>query len=553
MIVDNFAGGGGTSSGLEAAFGRPVDVAINHDPVALAMHRANHPNTRHLCESVWDVDPRSIKGAIGLVWLSPDCFPAGTMILTDRGYRAIETIVEGDCVLTHTGRWRRVYATMKSVKPVRQIDIQGTPAITASDEHPFFARAMHNVWNNDHRRYERTLLTPEWVAAKDLRTGGAPMNAAGGDRHFCATPCHFDPLPIPPVGGRGIEIDERLMWLAGRYVGDGWARIGDGRAELVITCGKDEADGLAANLALWPRSGTRAAANELAWHCRETDTACQFSTNHRGLVEWLRNEFGHGGAAKIFPAWSLSAPESLRRALLAGYVSADGCDFDTGANMITETVTISKALALSTKALAESLGFTATVSQPRRNSSNIQGRSVNARPSYLVRWREQPRRVQTVRDELHNWARVQRVSDPMPPMEVFNISVEEDETYIADGIVVHNCKHFSKAKGGTPVEKRIRGLAWVALRWAATKRPRVIMLENVEEFVTWGPVVRHEDGGYRPCPHRKGREFNAFVNALRRQGYAVEWRELRACDFGAPTIRKRFFMIARRDLSLIHI
>lgn len=110
-----------------------------------------------------------------------------------------------------------------------------------------------------------------------------------------------------------------------------------------------------------------------------------------------------------------------------------------------------------------------------------------------------------------------------------------------------DCKHFSKAKGGTPVEKRIRGLAWVALRWAAIKQPRVIMLENVEEFVTWGPVVRHEDGAHRPCPRRKGREFNAFVNALRRQGYAVDWRELRACDYGAPTIRKRFFLIARRD------
>lgn len=110
-----------------------------------------------------------------------------------------------------------------------------------------------------------------------------------------------------------------------------------------------------------------------------------------------------------------------------------------------------------------------------------------------------------------------------------------------------DCKHFSKAKGGKPVEKRIRGLAWVALRWAHIKRPRVVMLENVEEFVTWGPLAVQPDGTQRPCPRRKGQEFNAFVNALRRQGYSVEWRELRACDFGAPTIRKRFFLIARRD------
>lgn len=106
-----------------------------------------------------------------------------------------------------------------------------------------------------------------------------------------------------------------------------------------------------------------------------------------------------------------------------------------------------------------------------------------------------------------------------------------------------DCKHFSKAKGGKPVEKKIRGLAWVAVRWAATVRPRVICLENVEEFVTWGPLT--QDG--RPCPRNRGREFRAFVNALQRLGYAVEWRELRACDYGAPTSRKRLFLVARCD------
>lgn len=105
-----------------------------------------------------------------------------------------------------------------------------------------------------------------------------------------------------------------------------------------------------------------------------------------------------------------------------------------------------------------------------------------------------------------------------------------------------DCKHFSKAKGGKPVDKNIRGLAWVALKWAATVKPRVIMLENVEEFKTWGPLR-----GDRPDPDQKGRTFNCFVNALRKHGYQVDWRELRACDYGAPTIRKRFFLIARCD------
>ena len=106
-----------------------------------------------------------------------------------------------------------------------------------------------------------------------------------------------------------------------------------------------------------------------------------------------------------------------------------------------------------------------------------------------------------------------------------------------------DCKHFSKAKGGKPRDKRIRGLAWVAVRWAALVRPRVIILENVEEFQTWGPLL--DDG--TPCPARKGDTFRAFVGALHAQGYAVEWRELRACDYGAPTTRKRLFLIARCD------
>lgn len=110
-----------------------------------------------------------------------------------------------------------------------------------------------------------------------------------------------------------------------------------------------------------------------------------------------------------------------------------------------------------------------------------------------------------------------------------------------------DCKHFSKAKGCKPVEKKIRGLAWVVLRWAATVRPRIIMLENVEEFVTWGPLTTDVNGNCYPCKKNKGRTFNSFVNALRRQGYDVEWQEMRACNYGAPTIRKRLFLVARCD------
>ncbi|CZZ36314.1 C-5 cytosine-specific DNA methylase [Enterobacter hormaechei] len=141
-----------------------------------------------------------------------------------------------------------------------------------------------------------------------------------------------------------------------------------------------------------------------------------------------------------------------------------------------------------------------------------------------------------------------------------------------------DCRHFSKAKGSKPVEKEIRGLAWIVIRWALAVRPRVMMLENVEEFKTWGPLIVSADGGQHPDPERAGETFEAFcgmlsggipaghpalvecceflgiaADGMQAQqlvaglGYAVDYRELRACDFGAPTIRKRFFMVMRCD------
>ena len=105
-----------------------------------------------------------------------------------------------------------------------------------------------------------------------------------------------------------------------------------------------------------------------------------------------------------------------------------------------------------------------------------------------------------------------------------------------------DCKHFSKAKGAALRDRNIRGLAWIVLRWAGTVRPRVIMLENVEEFKTWGPVRKG-----KPVKKHAGKTFQKFIQQLEDLGYVVEYRELVAADYGAPTTRKRFALIARCD------
>ena len=122
-----------------------------------------------------------------------------------------------------------------------------------------------------------------------------------------------------------------------------------------------------------------------------------------------------------------------------------------------------------------------------------------------------------------------------------------------------DCKHFSKAKGGQPVSRKVRGLAWIVVKWAQKVKPRVIMLENVEEFQDWGPLVPacDKDGRVKidahgkvvlmPCGVNRGATFYRWVSRLENLGYQVDWKDLRACDYGAPTIRRRLFLVARCD------
>lgn len=106
-----------------------------------------------------------------------------------------------------------------------------------------------------------------------------------------------------------------------------------------------------------------------------------------------------------------------------------------------------------------------------------------------------------------------------------------------------DCRHHSKAKGGKPVDKQIRGLAWMAKRWAADVKPRMIFVENVIEFEDWGPLLSNN----KPCKLRKGVIFRRWLQSFRDLGYRIEYRRLRACDYGAPTTRQRLFIIARCD------
>lgn len=605
QVIVHFAGGGGSCRGITSATGRVPNHASNHCAVALSMHRANHHGTRHHIEDVFLVDPRPIirdGGPIGLAWFSPSCFPAGTMVLTEHGYAAIETLEIGTRVLTHLGRWRKITDTMQAVKPLWSVQAHGHPGLIASSEHPLYTRKLQRKWRTKPRGYERTLADPEWTAASKVEKG-----------HYVATPVSMEALPIPEMerthgAMTSFPVDERLLWLAGRYVGDGWTRFTKTRSEVMICCGYHEADELAKKLDMWPREGSKVANGELAWVRKNAPTSVVFTANSRALVQWLRTNFGHGVASKRFPAWAFGMEEFKQAALLEGYLSADGWSGnDVRGKVIRDATTVSPALAWSVKTLAASLGKACAVYRGREAGTTvIQGRTVNFKQNWCIRWRSavEATHTQTFADDTHRWAPVRKVSDLRREDIVYNISVEEDETYVVEGLVVHNCTHFSKAKGGQPLDKRIRGLVLVMLKWAKVKS-RIMFMENVEEVRTWGPLILMWKNGkqdWYPDPQQRGRTWQAFTAAMTTGvaadhpdlpffmevlagisyqevadalalpvthprvlkglearagikmkelvqgfGYDFEARELRASDYGAPTIRKRLYAVFRND------
>lgn len=546
LIVDNFAGGGGASQGIEQALGRPIDIAINHDAEAIAMHAANHPNTRHLCENVWSVDiEKETSGRpVGLAWFSPDCFVPGTLVITRRGLIPIEDVIVGEEVLTHKNRWRPVVSTHTHEAP-ETVEVRGYGhyGLITTPTHGFYSKRITTRYPNARKPNgartgpKRSLAeNPYWPEAHEM------------DGKLWATPHNVPPTPMPIP--EDIQLSDDFFYFLGRWMGDGSiTRLKTEKkhvrgmdpvttGDIDIACGQDELQSMREHFDAHPlRDGE---GRIVPYRVRETDTARHLVWGKQGLSDWLALNIGFSCETKQLPLWCLSLHEAWRSSILDGYVSADGHE---GAR--TETISVSKKLSIGVRLLVVSLGPAAALYYTPAKQYVIEGRTVQGLPAYRVGWRPDSQRITTISDGRHTFYPVREICSSGRRL-VVSLQVEEDESFVADGIVVHNCCHFSKAKGGKPVKKNIRGLAWVALRWAGIKKPRVIILENVEEFRDWGPVV---DG--QPCKRRKGMTFKRWCTQFRNLGYTVDWRELRACDYGAPTIRKRLFVVARLDVTKI--
>lgn len=535
--VDLFCGAGGTSSGLIDAvtsLGYEIKLtAINHWDVAIATHAKNHEDVRHFCQSIETLNPTDVikGGRLQLLVASPECFPAGTLVLTTEGYRPIESIRIGDLVLTHRNRWRRVTSLMISLKDTVTISGQGHTGLETTDEHPIYTRQR--------KSFHRPVRGNRWKWEDPVWTDAGKLNEL--KNRFWATPSKIEALTVPEVGGRGFEMTAEFMWLVGLWLAEGTVRIRPSNSEICISTGKHEADTVAAKLGGFNSAQSRAGKSELRWRRREVRTATLFETGHDGLARWLVDNFGRHSHGKRIPAWVYGLEPELRTALLTGYLQGDGSVERPSYSAKQTCQTVSRALAYGIKTLAATLGMRPSVHDRTPSRDTIEGRKVNIRPAYGVQWTIDPKRKESYDDGEHHWTRIKGVTPSRSAVEVFNLSVEEDESYVVEGIVVHNCTHHSRARGGKPRSDQKRADAWLLMRWIEKLYIENILIENVREFVDWGPLT----AAGKPDKRHKGEYFKAFIHQLR-INYTVDWKVINCADHGDPTTRERFFLIAKR-------
>lgn len=581
-VLDLFAGGGGSGDGILSAY-KLLDLKahgtfVNHSESAIKIHKHNHGGHTHLCTGVDDVDidtiyPEGTK--LHFLWGSPECFPVGTLILTkDKGMVPIEDVKVGCWVLTHQNRWRKVKRLFSKMAETVTLKGHGHYGLVTTREHPFYSKRITRRWDvvnpatKKRCGAQRDLVeNPYWVKAENMQG------------KLWATP---HSVPVCDIPACPAELSSSFFYFVGRWLGDGSINKGD----VEISYGDHETLEFERHFSSKPlRAGDgsgiprRNSWKGTAWTC---------AWGYKALADWLTLHFGKGAGGKQIPTWCLGLQRNWKASLLQGYMDADG-----HSERRAEASSVSKKLALGMRLIAVSLGKAASFYYSPARTGRIEGRAINGKEQWRTAWTSEPKNKTVHQDSKHMFATVKSVEPTGKKEMVFNLEVDEDESYVADGIVVHNCTHHSVARGGKPVNAQSRATAWCLVRWIRRKRPDQVLVENVREFLDWGPVMqkrcsktgkhmwtytapgqtckkpktvettevpfnreKSEDRrtwckrlasvGYEMSltadKRKKGRTFRKWRRELMKLGYIVSHRVICSADYGDPTTRRRLYV-----------
>ncbi|AJA73010.1 TPA: Hint domain-containing protein [Mannheimia haemolytica] len=428
---------GSICSGIEAAsvawhdIGTPLWFSeIEPFPCAVLAHRfPDVPNLGDMTALPEKILNRKIPAPDVLVGGTP-CFTAGHMVLTDKGYMPIETLSVGDLVVTHKGQLKPILRVGSEIKPVGKLTAVGLPeSIVCTPEHPFYAQKWQTINTKRNGKYHRkTIISkPEWIEAHKLE----------GYQWVSLTD-----FSVMPYGGFHSKLtDDEVLLIAGYYLGDGWIRRwkGKNKKAVVISVNKEKYRKFSLSFAKLPHHITT-----------ENNSVIKITICDTELADFLYSQFGEKAGGKTIPAWCLS--HSFRSKIFEGYMITDG-SFRNG---VYTANSISKSLAYGIAALSQTLGYISSVSKVTvAPTKEIQGRIVNQNDYYQMRAFLQSTSRKSRLDENRLLRSVQSFEITGNEV-VYNIEVADDNSYILNNAVVHNCQ---SDKGGT-VKASGGGFEW---------------------------------------------------------------------------------------------
>lgn len=536
-MIDLFAGTGAFTHAFQST--GQVKCVFANDMVewSKTIYDANFDHKLTL-KNLNDIPVEDIPGHDILTGGFP-CFVAGTKVLTEDGYKAIETVSLEDKLLTHTGKYQTILnrQVKGGVTRVQGVQIMYHPySIDATDEHPFYVKERVKTWNAGLRKYDYTFTAPMWVNAKELH-----------DSHYVAMPRNTkDVVPSfecnkcvnkTTKNTVNLVLNQTDQWyMMGYFLGDGWiedTKKDDGRSNYSIRfsiADKDKETVLPILSRVLPIQTKQ-----------KRSGACE--TYGCGSQEWFEvlAQFGKYCHGKMIPEWVHDAPVNFVEAFLEGYAKADGsvCPSSRGIpNHHVSYTTVSHNIAFGIQRLYAKLGMLCSVDYTERPPTTIiEGREVNQRNTYRMRVvLNRERQGSALIEEEHIWLKVKSVEEKtLEAQPVYNFEVEHDNSYCVENAVVHNCQPFSIAGRQEGFQDERSNVFWKILSIIDHHKPKCVVLENVKNLVS----------------HDEKRTFETIKTQLETRGYHIRFKVLNTADItGVPQHRERIYIVCFKDKSL---
>lgn len=530
-LIELFAGYGSQAMALRnigADFERYLAVEI--DKYAMASYNAVHGTDfpeMDICKmhgsdlKIVDKDKYCY-----LMFYSFPCFPKGTLVTTETGLKDITDIEIGDSVLTHGNKYCKVVnKRCVGTRSIMQIRGMGIDKINCTENHKFYVREMTRRYprlKNGKRKKVRIFSEPTWVECKDL----SKKHYLGVAINQRSTVPKWDGIDYQWSDGRKGRHKNELSkymgnddfwWIIGRYVGDGWHRTQGG----IVICSNKKETSIITDIA---------DRIELKYSVSKERTVDKIHFPSKELEKFV-SPFGRGAANKQIPGFVFDLPKNLVKSFIDGYVSADGCF----TNNRFKTSSISRKLSYGIAQLVAKAYETpySIYENKRKPISEIEGRKIKQKTAYVVAWKTEKRKQdKAFYEDGYIWFPIQDIKR-VENEEVYDIEIEEDHSFCANGVIVHNCTDLSVAgrmQGMDEDSGTNSALLWEVKRLLeeTDELPQILIMENVTAVHSNENIAN----------------FHKWLDFLSDKGYVSYVDDLNAKDYGVAQNRDRTFCVS---------